>query len=58
MKFKKFDTDAPVKRDSGTDSNESKIKSAIRIFLFSLQIDDISKIAHYGRSSQKKTKSN
>ena len=41
-----------------TDSNESKVKSAVRIFLFSLRIDDISKIAQYGRSSQKKTKSN
>ena len=58
MKLKKIETDAPAKRDSVTDSNESKVKSAVRIFLFSLRIDDISKIAQYGRSSQKKTKSN
>ena len=58
MKFKKIDTDSPAKRDSVTDSNESKVKSAVRIFLFSLRIDDISKIAQYGHSSQKKTKSN
>lgn len=58
MKLKKIETDAAAKRDSVTDSNESKVKSAARIFLFSLRIDDISKIAQYGRSSQKKTKSN
>jgi len=51
---KKIDTDAPAKRDSVTDSNESKVKSAIRIFLFSLQIDDSWKIAQYGRSSPTK----
>lgn len=54
MKLKKIDTDSPAKRDSRTDSNGSKVKSAIRIFLFSLQIDDISKITQYGRSSPTK----